>query len=655
MADSASIEEANKIRASLGLPALGVPGANPTFKDEGESEGEEQASTVDTRQAQSYDNWEKHQEEQNAKRRRDEKAAAIKKARIIAQRNVKLEGPTLGEDDGGDLDTKAWLMQANKRQKKIEKERARKLAEEMAERERLEAIEYTSLDLAGVKVGHTLGSLEDGEDHILTLRDAGVNEDAEDELQDIHLVDQERTKELNEIRKRKAVYNPNDEQEGILQQYDEEIDGKKRKRFTLDGKGSTAEQREAKRQEISEKLKREVISLDFQPDAPISDYMDISEIKIKKPKKKKAKSTRQRPVNDEDISPADNTPIADNGSMDIDSTNGITTLAPRKSIDHNTSFVDDDDLQALLAVQRRAAFKKRKKMRPENVANQLREEESQTPMETDTPQDDEEEPGLILDETKEFLGNLSTDLIKQKERDSRPVKIPAPQSDEGSMALDEAPTVVITEDIDMDRPDDQEDNDSEEFNNQTGITGTGMEEPSLDVGIGATLNLLRQRGVVKSDASAQNALERDRARFVVERIRRETEFANRAKIQREKDRQSGKLDNMSAREREEHTSRESKQREQMEARQTAELFDREYKPNVQLKYVDEFGRHMNQKEAFKELSHQFHGAGSGNMKTEKRLKKIEQERKREAKSVFDPVSLSTEAARKKGQAGVRLQ
>ena len=36
---------------------------------------------------------------------------------------------------------------------------------------------------------------------------------------------------------------------------------------------------------------------------------------------------------------------------------------------------------------------------------------------------------------------------------------------------------------------------------------------------------------------------------------------------------------------------------------------------------------MNQKEAFKHMSHMFHGKGSGKGKTEKRLKKIEDERK----------------------------
>merc|ERR1712226_1133317 len=50
-----------------------------------------------------------------------------------------------------------------------------------------------------------------------------------------------------------------------------------------------------------------------------------------------------------------------------------------------------------------------------------------------------------------------------------------------------------------------------------------------------------------------------------------------------------------------------------------------YVPNVQLEYVDDGGRLMNEKEAFRHGSHKFHGKGSGKIKTEKRMKKIMEE------------------------------
>ena len=50
-----------------------------------------------------------------------------------------------------------------------------------------------------------------------------------------------------------------------------------------------------------------------------------------------------------------------------------------------------------------------------------------------------------------------------------------------------------------------------------------------------------------------------------------------------------------------------------------------YKPDFKLDYVDEKGRMMGQKEAFRYLSHKFHGKGPGKNKIDKRMKKMEQE------------------------------
>ncbi|KAK4870228.1 hypothetical protein LT330_005282 [Penicillium expansum] len=668
MADALSIEQNNKIRVALGLKPLPVPGAGPEFREDDDSEsGEEEdpASTLESRQAESYDNWKKIQDTAEAKRKRDEKNAAIKRARDIAQRNLQLQGSTLGEGNGDELDTKAWLSQSKKRQKKIEKERAQRLAEELAERERLAETEYTAADLAGIKVGHAAGAFDGGEDHILTLKDAAVDDEEEDdELQNLDLVEKERTEEKLELKKKKPVYDPTAENQGILSQYDEEIEGKKRKRFTLDAQGST-EEREAKRQEVSNQLRKNIISLDFEPEVPSSDYMDISEVKIKKPKKKKAKATKKRTfMDDDEIAPAaDSTDAQGSSAMDIDSNGGVP-VAPRKPVNENVSFVDDDDLQASLALQRRAAFKKRKKISPEELAKQLREEETQNPMDIENSDNEGEEPGLVIDETSEFVSNLhKPTLLEQEEKHATA----AAKEPESPSAEPEGEGV----EIDMDRYGDIEDEeelaarikrDEASAAQPQQLTGTGLEEEStLDQGLAATLSMLKSRGLVKdNDSTSQNTLMRDRQRFLADKANRESETERRARQQRERDRASGKLERMSAREREEHARWENKQRDQQEARHMADVFNREYKPDVQLRYVDEFGRNMNQKEAFKQLSHQFHGKGSGKMKTEKRLKKIDEEKKRESMSTLDSsqntgmnAAVGT-AARKNRQAGVRL-
>src|SRR5690606_25117840 len=98
---------------------------------------------------------------------------------------------------------------------------------------------------------------------------------------------------------------------------------------------------------------------------------------------------------------------------------------------------------------------------------------------------------------------------------------------------------------------------------------TGLEEEStLDRGIGATLKMLSQRGLLQKNAEIeeQNKLFRERQKFQTEKKLKQLEAKRRAKAQRERDRQSGKFDRMSAREREEHARWENKQRDLAEAR-----------------------------------------------------------------------------------------
>ncbi|XP_023709527.1 U4/U6.U5 tri-snRNP-associated protein 1-like isoform X2 [Cryptotermes secundus] len=50
-----------------------------------------------------------------------------------------------------------------------------------------------------------------------------------------------------------------------------------------------------------------------------------------------------------------------------------------------------------------------------------------------------------------------------------------------------------------------------------------------------------------------------------------------------------------------------------------------YKQNVKLDYIDDDGHVLNAKEAFRYVSHEFHGKGPGKNKVEKQRKKTEQE------------------------------
>lgn len=665
------IEETNRIRASLGMTLLPVPGGGPQFKaskgaGSSSEEEEEKGSTLESRQAQGYDNWNKLQKEADAKAQREAKNEAIKKARDAAKKFSKLEGKGLGEvDEKEDLDTKTWLLQQKKRRKKLEKERLAKLEKELAEREN--APEYTAEDLAGVKVAHELEDFEGGEEQVLTLKDSTIdqNEEEGDELENLDLKEREALTERLSSKIKKPVYDPHAENEEggstILKHYDETIDGKKRKRFTLDGQGASLEEREAMKQAVGKKLKATAISLDILKDTPTSDYTEVTEAKIRKPKKKKAKTTRQKATDEDDIFPAETSHATQtNGDvMDVDAGNARIPDAQPKAAE--SAFVDDEDLQAVLTVQRRAALKKRKREKPEDLAQRIR-EEAATPEEDARP----EEGGMVIDETTEFVANLARSKEEDKARPpTAKARSATPAKKEEASPDDE------DGDVDMGRSyndiDDGEDLGARIKREAStpaapGMTNTGLEdEATLDQGLGATLSMLSQRGLIKQNKETDiNALHRDRQKFLTEKQKRETAVEAKARQQRERDRATGKLDRMSAREREEYARQENKMRDQLESRQMTEIFNREYKPDVQLKYVDEFGRSMNQKEAFKHLSHQFHGKGSGKQKTEKHLKKIDDDKKREAQSTLDSSQATGmnnamgTTQKKNRQAGVRL-
>ncbi|OSS50386.1 hypothetical protein B5807_04819 [Epicoccum nigrum] len=667
-----SIDEVNKIRLAMGMPAL--PGGSASAAQEGlafkpakesNDSDDEPASTIDIRQAAAHDNWLKLNAEQEAKRKREERAAAIKKERERAARTAKLDGKGLAEEAPDD-DDMAWLKGSKKRQKKIMK--AEQMQRDLEERERQarEAMQYTETDLAGVKVGHEVDQFDD-EDQILVLKDTAVDADDDDELEAVALKERERLQERLDSKKRKRTYDPNDEdgQKSILAQYDEEIEGKKGKAFTLDGKGRTVEDVQAAATSAAQP-KRVAISLDIlQDDAPANDYLDLSEIKMKKPKKKKTKKAKRERIEDDEemVLPPTEEP---NEDMELDSAEPTAPKPKKKSV-FDESFIDDDDLQANLAAQRRKALKKRNKMRPEDIARQLREEDSapQTPDVITTTEDDEGK-GLVIDETTEFVHNLGAiagDAEEETRRRRRKsshisegIKTESPLDEDGDIDMNQSYGEVAEAEDARERSASR----AQSFDDLD--TGLGTEK-TVDGGMGATLALLRQRGLVaaETDASTKNALYRDRQKFLADKQRAEGDAERQRKIARERERNSSRWNTMTPREREEYARKQNNNADVSESRRLAEIFNKEYKPNVELNYVDEHGRQMNQKEAFKQLSHQFHGKGSGNTKTKKYLDKVAQEKKKMAESSLEVTraggvgSAHDQQAKKLKTAGVRLQ
>jgi U4/U6.U5 tri-snRNP-associated protein 1 len=170
--------------------------------------------------------------------------------------------------------------------------------------------------------------------------------------------------------------------------------------------------------------------------------------------------------------------------------------------------------------------------------------------------------------------------------------------------------------------------DTEEENN-----GLLEDEPALNRGLGSCLNLAVTKGYFaheKEKKLAKKAKESIEAvNFTIEE---KSHYDIDDKYNRNRDRFSGPLTD----------------------------FDEKsnYKPEVKIDYIDEKGHNMSEKEAFRYLSHKFHGKGSGKKKTEKRYKKIkEMESMNKMSSVDTPlntVAMLVEKQKKLQQAYVVL-
>lgn len=160
--------------------------------------------------------------------------------------------------------------------------------------------------------------------------------------------------------------------------------------------------------------------------------------------------------------------------------------------------------------------------------------------------------------------------------------------------------------------------------------GTSAQQ-TFSSGMASTLNILRQQGILATPSADQTEREKTQ-------LQRDLWLADQRR--RVAQREMEKLQSRGANKDQATREYENRVREQQEARENLETF-KNYKPDVNIVYYDEFGRALSLKESWKALSHKFHGKGSGKMKTEKRLQKIKEEKKKEAMVSGDtPLSMN---------------
>ncbi|XP_020321139.1 U4/U6.U5 tri-snRNP-associated protein 1 [Oncorhynchus kisutch] len=631
---SLTIEETNKLRAKLGLKPLEM---TDTTKELGTKEQPIVAETINPV-------YIKQQKEMR------EKLAALKEKRLLNKKLGKVK--TLAEEDWLD-DTVAWVERSRKMSKEKElAEKRAKLLQEMDEEfgvsnlveeefGQTKKVAYSSRDLKGLTVQHKMESFNEGETVILTLQDKGVlDEEGGDVLVNVGLVDKENAEKNVELKKKKPDYKAYEEDESVddmvtfkprtvLGKYDEEIDGEKKKSFRLSKGGCAEGERERELQAIRETLRNQAQSLEMPVLAIASEYYTPQEMVGFKKTKQRVRKIRKKEKALPDELQLDDTRNTDFGSrargrgrkqLDEEGQEGVKERViipgldvPQQSDDIRMADMDisddenftppdptvleedeaEQELQKQLEKQRKLKQKQLLKNSGEKVAEQVR------GLARGDDSDDEEDKNnlnIVFNATSEFcrtLGDIPTYGLSGNREDQEDImdfEQEAERDGAGGSDSDGDENVgwsIVNVDEEQKQPD---------F--ATASTTILDEEPIVNSGLAAALALCKNKGLL--DTQMQK----------ISRVRAPT----------------GALpnDNYSI---EDKMTIDDKYSRREEYRGFTQDFKEKdaYKPDVKIEYVDESGRKLTPKEAFRQLSHRFHGKGSGKMKTERRMKKLEEE------------------------------
>lgn len=628
---SLSIEETNKLRAKLGLKPLEL---NENKKELGTKEEPILAEVINPVTIQ-------QQKEMR------EKLAALKEKRIQNQKLGKVK--TMAEDDWLD-DTCAWVEKSRKLEKEKEMaEKRAKLLEEMDQEFGVSSLveeefaqsknnAYTSRELKGLKVQHKVDSFTEGQTVILTLEDKGVLDEQEDVLVNVGLVDKEKAEKNVELRKKKPDYNPYDDEESVddmvsfkqqsvLSKYDEEIDGEKKKSFRLSTGGVAHGEREKELQAMRATLQSQAQSLEMPALAIASEYYTPQEMVGFKKTKRRVKKIRKKDrltVADElhdDTRSCDfgsrtrgrgRKQDAEGGDEVKEQSDNLPSVVPLLLSDDirtaEMDISDDEDfgtpepavleedeaeqeLQKQLEKQRKLKQKQLLKDSGEKVAEQIK-----MISKNEKNNDSEKKNNIVFNATSEFcrtLGDIPTYGLSGNREDQEDImdfEEQEEKDDGGNSDLDMDENVGWST-VNLD----------EEQKNTDFTTASATildEEPIVNSGLAAALLLCKNKGLL--DTQMQKVARVKATKGALPNVN----YCIEDKM--------GFDDKYSRREEYRGFTQDFKEKDS-------------YKPDVKIEYVDESGRKLTPKEAFRQLSHRFHGKGSGKMKTEKRMKKLEEE------------------------------
>ncbi|XP_052185071.1 SART-1 family protein DOT2 isoform X2 [Diospyros lotus] len=564
----------------------------------------------------------------------------------LVQRISKMKEERLKTKSEGAPEILAWVNRSRKLQERrsSEKEKALQLKKVFEEQDYInqEDIEdqaaFQQTNLAGVKVLHGLDKVIEGGAVVLTLKDQSILADGDinqemDVLENVEIGEQKQRDEAYKAAKKKTgIYDDkfNDEpgsERKILPQYDDPVVDEG---VTLDASGRFSGDAEKKLEELRRRIQGVSTNNQFEDlsssQKVASDYYTNEEmLRFKKPKKKK--SLRKKEKLDLDAIEAEAVSaglgIGDLGSRNDGKRQAIReeqerseaemrsnaykiayakadeaskalrleqTLTVKTEEADNSGFGDDDeDLRKSLERARKLALKKQHEAvasGPQAVALLASKTASNSTADDHNPASGEsQENKVVFTEMEEFVWGLQLDEEAQK-----------PDGEDVFMEEDEAPKVVDQEIKDEDggwtevKDTDKEGSPALEGKEEI-VPDETIHEAAVGKGLSGALKLLKDRGTLKETV----------------------EWGGR-----NMDKKKSKL---------------------------VGIYDDSGQKEIRIERTDEYGRILTPKEAFRLLSHKFHGKGPGKMKQEKRMRQYQEELKVKQMKNSDTPSLSVERMR----------
>jgi U4/U6.U5 tri-snRNP-associated protein 1 len=460
-----------------------------------------------------------------------------------------------------------------------------------------------------------------------------------------------------------------------LDKYTEELDGERKKSFRLDKKGVYDASDSKFIERLNQEHKARAVKLDALNELKhATDYFTPQEMeKFKKPKKIRKVLRKSKMLKADDLMPLPTVSAAANHASRVKAENGAEgvkhekqepteTSGPKKislkdidfglgeksdseegevndedereekSSDEDSDFDSDklkenedfkktmeeennvlEELHSVLSKTRnkitQAIVNKNKFVKHE--AEDVSEKKSENGIDFDQIQvEDQNGDALTLDTMSEFCRNLpygtasrrddETDEEDAEEAEKKLEEMIKKKRDAENMESDEDVEEAAAAKMETGKSDDESDHDEEAQTSHLDEEGAGIldDEPILDRGLASCLKLAVNKGYLAKEKEKLNARGKANIEAKNYMVEEKNYYDIDDKYNRGRDRFSGPLSTF-----EEKSN---------------------YKPDVKLEYIDEKGHAMNEKEAFRYLSHKFHGKGSGKKKTEKRLKKIEE-------------------------------